>query len=123
VALEGWLNDLPRRDPDAELFAGVPEGAVSPESLRLNTTLRRRRFAAPLVAELLDPSAIEAPFLGEDGTVELCAVWWGGVPRLIPLDPETAAAIDSVAAGEALSSESIEALVAAGVAVYLPGTS
>ncbi|MFT5685184.1 MAG: hypothetical protein ACI8RZ_006133 [Myxococcota bacterium] len=121
VALEGWLNDLPRRDPDAELFAGVPEGAVPPESLRLNTTLRRRRFAATLVAELLDPSAVEAPFVDADGSVELCAVWWGGGARLIPLDAETAAAIDAVAAGEALSSESIDALVAAGVAVYLPG--
>lgn len=120
AALEGWLHDLPRRDPDAELFAGVPEGAVPPSTLRLNTTLRRRRFSAAIVSELLDPSAVEVPYLGEDGRVELCAVWWGGDPRLIPLDPETAQAIDAVAAGVALSAESIEALVAAGVAVYLP---
>lgn len=120
AALEGWLNDLPRRDPDAELFAGVPEGAVPPSTLRLNTTLRRRRFSAAIVSDLLDPSAVEAPYLGADGQVELCAVWWGGDPRLIPLDPDTAQAIDDVAAGVVLSAESIEALVAAGVAVYLP---
>jgi hypothetical protein len=121
VALEGWLNDLPRRDPEAELFAGVPEGAVPPESLRLNTTLRRRRFAAALVEELLGPSAAEPPFVDEAGTVELCAVWWGGAPRIIPVDDETAEAIDAVGAGEPLPAESVEALVAAGVAVYLPG--
>ena len=120
AALQGWLNDLPRRDPDAELFAGVPEGAVPPATLRLNTTLRRRRFSAAIVAEMLDASATEPPFVGPDGLVELCAVWWGGGARLIPVDGETAAAIEAISAGEALSSDAIEALVAAGVAVYLP---
>ena len=118
----GWLHDLPHRDTDAELFATLPEpGApVAAAALRLNKTLRRQAFPAALVVAMLDADAAEAPFLREDGTVEVAAVWWDNAPRIIPLDAETAAAISAIAAGQDLDPESLAPLLDAGVAIYLP---
>jgi len=118
----GWLHDLPHKDVDGELFAVLPEeGApVPPAAVRLNRTLRRRAFPATLVAAMLDADAAAPPYLRDDGSVEVAAVWWEGSTRIVPVDPETGAAIDAIAAGEALDSDTLGSLLNAAIAVYLP---
>lgn len=118
----GWLHDLPHRDKDAELFAVLPDDdePVLPSSVRLNQTLRRQAFPAAVVAAVLDEDAAGPDFQQEDGTVEVAAVWWEGGPRIVPLDDETRAALDAIAAGEVLAADALAPLLAATVAVYLP---
>lgn len=118
----GWLHDLPHRDADAELFATLPDAdtGVPTHTLRLNTTLRRQCFPASLVAKMLDADAAQGDFLRDDGSVEVAAVWWEGAPRIIPLDPATAAAIDAVAQNIPLPPDAVHPLLESGMVIYLP---
>ncbi|MEL6346398.1 MAG: hypothetical protein AAFV53_25025 [Myxococcota bacterium] len=122
LQIAGWVNDLPRRDEEAELFAVLPEDNDDPppETIRLNRTLRRRRLPAAHVAAVLDDAAAAPDLQDADGHVELAAIWWADEPRLFPLDPETRAAIDALDRRAPIERAALNALLDAGVAIYAP---
>jgi len=121
LRVEGWIHAEPHRDDEAELFGvSVGEHPVDPDHVRLNTTFRRRRVPAAIVAECLDQAAASLPFVDDDDHVELCAVWWRGQSRVIPLDSQSVKIIEDVMSSRSVASDDLSDLIDAGIAVYLP---
>ena len=121
IRVEGWIHAEPHRDDEAELFGvSVGEHPVDPVRIRLNTTFRRRRVPAAIVAECLDQAAASPPFVDGDDQVELCAVWWRGQSRVIPLDSQSVKIIEDVMSFRSVPSDDLIDLIDAGIAVYLP---
>lgn len=98
VELEALVQDLPRRDEEAELYAIVPEVPPPPGrgEHRLNRTLRR----AWLEEGALDEEDLDGvDRFDEAGRVEVAVAWLQGTPRILVLDQALAQALDDVAAG------------------------
>jgi len=119
MRLEAWLNDLPHADPEASLFAAVPEGEVRASALRLHRTFRRGVFSADLINEVLSGNLAKNEFLRSDGTVVLAAIWSEGEPRVVPLTPELDQAIAQIQRGE-VPHPHLHGLVMSELVVFLP---
>lgn len=119
VALEALVQDLPRRDEEAELYAVVPE-APPPAGQgvnRLNRTLRR----AWLDEDVLEAEDIEDnDRFDEEGRVEVAVVWLAGTPRILVLDEALAQALEDVEAGREAELEPWLRLVESGHVVAWP---
>lgn len=119
VGLEALVQDLPRRDDEAELYAVVPEAPPPPGRgvNRLNRTLRR----AWLAEDVLDAEDIEGnDRFDEEGRVEVAVAWLAGTPRILVLDDALAQALDEVAEGRVAELEPWLRLVEAGHVVAWP---
>ncbi len=109
VALEAWLVVPEAPDRDAELFGAIPQdvGSLSPGALRVNTTLRRRRFSADAISALLPQMA--------GAERELFAARFRGDVRVGEVTEEVARAFEG--GGDP---QTLEALLLDGVLVFEP---
>ncbi len=115
LRFEATLRDLPRRDPEAELFAVLPpeDVALQPPALRANQTLRRAWIHPSVLGD--DIAAIRED---TDGRVEIAVAWLGGEPHIVLLDDALAEGLDSLGAGHALDPALARRLLEVGLAVW-----
>jgi hypothetical protein len=114
ASLEAWLLGLPHRDEEAELFAAMPDGDWGQGRLRLNHTMRQRRFPGAAVRSLTD-----WPVEGDE--VGLACIWGSGQPQLIELTPAISEVLEEVKSGGIPPlDETALGLLDAGALVWLP---
>lgn len=115
VRLEAWLLAPPLLDLEAERFGAIPDPeAEAPGRLRPSTTLRIGEFTRDAVVSVIDWPP-EGPT-----TVKLAAALFGGSPRAVELAPQTEAELDAAKDGRIAGREIADALLEAGLLVWLP---